>query len=250
MDGQIGKPKSLWVLGVEKATLLNNGGPSQKALIRQLYLRLFVFIPVLLVMFFLPAGTLAYWEAWIYLAILIIPIFFVFNYLLKNNPELLKRRMRMREKETAQKRIIGLSYILFLIVFLLPGFDRRWEWSEVPTIVVVVADVFVVLGYSIFVLVMKENRYASRVIEVAPEQQVISSGPYTLVRHPMYLGAMLMYLASPLALGSYWAMLPAVLFIPILVARILNEEKVLERELKGYQEYMQKVKYRLIPCLW
>jgi len=223
---------------------------SHGALRRLVYSRVSMGIPVLFAILFLPAGTLAYWEAWVYLAILLIPVFLAFRYLLKNSPELLERRMRMREKETAQKRIIGLSYVYSLIAFLLPGFDRRWDWSQVPAIVVILADVLVVLGYGIFLLVMKENRYASRIIEVEQEQQVISSGPYALVRHPMYLGVLLMYMASPLALGSYWAILPAAFVIPILVARILNEEKVLGQELKGYQEYMQKVRFRLIPGLW
>ena len=223
---------------------------SHGALRRLVYSRVSMGIPVLFAILFLPAGTLAYWEAWVYLAILLIPMFLAFRYLLKNSPELLERRMRVREKETAQKRIIGLSYVYFLIAFLLPGFDRRWDWSQVPAIVVILADVLVVLGYGIFLLVMKENRYASRIIEVEQEQQVISSGPYALVRHPMYLGVLLMYMASPLALGSYWAILPAAFVIPILVARILNEEKVLGQELKGYQEYMQKVRFRLIPGLW
>lgn len=223
---------------------------SHGALRRLVYSRVSMGIPVLFAILFLPPGTLAYWEAWVYLAILLIPMFLAFRYLLKNSPELLERRMRMREKETAQKRIIRLSYVYFLIAFVLPGFDRRWDWSQVPAIVVILADALVVLGYGTFLLVMRENRYASRIIEVEQAQQVISSGPYAVVRHPMYVGVSLMYIASPLALGSYWAVVPAALIIPILVARILNEEKVLGQELKGYQEYMQKVRFRLIPGLW
>ena len=119
-----------------------------------------------------------------------------------------------------------------------------------PALGVVAADVVVLLGYGLFILVMRENRYASRIIEVAQGQSVISSGPYAYVRHPMYVAATLMYVATPLALGSYWALIPAVLIIPILVARILNEEKVLVKELKGYPEYMQKTRYRMIPGIW
>ncbi len=212
--------------------------------------RLFVMITLLLAMFFLPAGTFAYWEAWVYLAILLIPMFLVLIYLLRNDPELLERRLRMREKEAEQKRIMKISYIYFILAFLLPGFDKRFGWSDVPVVVVIVADVLVLLGYGVFVLVLRENRYASRIIEVAQDQQVISTGPYAIVRHPMYVGAMLMYTLTPLALGSYWSMIPALILIPILLARIRNEESVLIRELKGYQEYMQKVKYRLIPGIW
>jgi protein-S-isoprenylcysteine O-methyltransferase Ste14 len=201
-------------------------------------------------MFFLPAGTFAYWEAWAYLAILFIPMFFVLRYLLKNEPELLERRMRMREKEAKQKLIIKLSYLYFLLAFLLPGFDKRFEWSNVPVVLVIAADILVLLGYGMIFLVFRENRYASRIIEVEQEQKVISSGPYAIVRHPMYLGVSIMYIFSPLALGSYWAMIPSLLIIPLLVVRIRNEESVLVRELKGYQEYLQKTKYRFFPGIW
>ena len=156
----------------------------------------------------------------------------------------------MHEKEPTQRRVILLSFVSTIVAFLLPGFDRRWSWSNVPLPVVVAAELIVVLGYGLFVLVLRENRYASRVIEVEQGQQVTRTGPYALVRHPMYLGVMLMYLASPLALGSYWALLPAAVIIPTLVARILNEEKVLQRELNGYREYMQVTKYRLFPGVW
>jgi protein-S-isoprenylcysteine O-methyltransferase Ste14 len=217
---------------------------------KMVYARLLIVIPVLLTMFFLPAGTFAYWEAWAYLAILFIPMFFVLTYLLKNEPELLERRMRMREKEAKQKLIIKLSFLYFLLAFLLPGFDKRFEWSNVPVVLVIAADILVLLGYGTFFLVLRENRYASRIIEVEQEQKVISSGPYAIVRHPMYLGISIMYIFSPLALGSYWAMIPSLLIIPLLVVRIRNEESVLMRELKGYQEYLQKTKYRLFPGIW
>ncbi len=229
---------------------MSNNQLPQGKLTKMVSVRLLVFIPLLLAMFFLPAGTFAYWEAWVYLTILLIPMFLVLIYLLKNDPELLERRMRMREKETEQKLIIKISYLYFLLAFLLPGFDKRFEWSNVPVAVVIVADILVLLGYGVFFLVLRENRYASRIIEVEQEQKVISSGPYAIVRHPMYLGVSLMYTLSPLALGSYWAMIPSLLIIPLLMARIRNEESVLGKELKEYQEYMQKTKYRLIPGIW
>ena len=158
--------------------------------------------------------------------------------------------MRTREREPEQQRIIALSAPILLLAFLIPGFDHRFGWSNVPVWGVLAADFIVLLGYGLFFLVLRENRYASRVIEVEQEQQVIRSGPYARVRHPMYLGILVFYLASPLALGSYWAMLPALLNIPILVARIRNEESVLVRDLKGYQDYMQQTRYRLIPGIW
>ena len=223
---------------------------SQGELVRMVLTRYLGAILVLSAMFFLPAGTLAYGEAWVYLAILFITMLFVLIYLFKNDPELLARRMKIREREAEQKLIIKLAYIPFLLAFVLPGFDKRFGWSNVPVGVVILADILVLLGYSIVFLVFRENRYASRVIEVEQGQTVISSGPYALVRHPMYLGSLLLYILSPLALGSYWAMLPAILIIPIIVARIRNEESVLERELTGYRAYMQKTRYRLIPGVW
>lgn len=212
--------------------------------------RFLIAIVVLAALFFLPAWTLAYWEAWLYMAILIIPMFFVGSYLLKNDPDLLERRMRMREKRAEQKLIIQLSYPLFLLAYLLPGFDHRLGWSNVPPAVVIIANSLVFLGYGLVFLVFRENRYASRIVEVDQEQEVISSGPYAIVRHPMYVGTLLMYCLSPLALGSYWAVIPAVLIVPFIIARILTEEATLAKELKGYPEYMQKVKYRLIPGIW
>ena len=140
--------------------------------------------------------------------------------------------------------------LVLLAAFLLPGFDRRLGWSSVPVAVVMLADLIVLTRYGLFVLVLKENRYASRVIEVAEKQSVITTGPYARIRHPMYLAVLSMYILSPLALGSYWAVLPALLLIFVLVARIRNEEKVLMQELEGYREYLQRVRFRLIPGIW
>ncbi|HUU06016.1 MAG TPA: isoprenylcysteine carboxylmethyltransferase family protein [Patescibacteria group bacterium] len=206
--------------------------------------------PVLAALFFLPAGTLDYWQAWTYMAILLLPMFLVVAYFLKKDPELLERRMRMKEKEPAQKIIIKLSYFIFLAAFLLPGFDRRFGWSSVPVWLVLIADIVVLAAYGRFVRVMSENRFLSRVVEVEQQQKVIDTGPYAQVRHPMYAAIIPLYLFSPLALGSFWAMIPAA-FIPlVLIARIFNEEKVLSRELAGYRKYARRVKFRLIPGVW
>lgn len=219
-------------------------------LLKTLLLRLVLGLPMITLLVILPAGTWHYWQGWMYLATLIAPMFVVFFYLLKNDPALLERRMRLREKESAQKKIIAVSYVYFLVAFVLPGLDVRYGWSQVPPLVSIVADVFVFAGYMIFVWVLRVNSFLSRIVEVAEDQKVISTGPYALVRHPMYVGVIVMYLASPVALGSYWALLPACLIIPLLAARILNEEEVLHRELAGYGEYTQKVKYRLLPGVW
>ncbi len=219
-------------------------------LVRTVIVRIVFFIAALGAMLFLPAGTFNYWQAWAYLAMLIIPMVFVLTYLIRRNPELLERRMRMREKETEQKLVIKLSILFFVTAFLIPGFDKRFGWSSVPLEVIVAADAIILAGYMVFVLVLRENRYASRIIEVEQKQKVVTTGPYAVVRHPMYSGALLMYGFSPLALGSYWGMIPNVLLLLIIVARIRNEEEVLKQELEGYMEYTQKVKYRLAPGIW
>jgi protein-S-isoprenylcysteine O-methyltransferase Ste14 len=223
---------------------------SQPELIKLVGSRLIIGIPAILLILFLPAGTFAYWEAWIYLAILLVPMSLIMFYFLKKAPELLARRMKFKEKEAEQKLIIKLSLIPFLLAFVLPGIDKRLGWSEISVPIIVAADVFVIIGYMFVFLVFKENQFASRVIEVEKGQKVIQSGPYRLVRHPMYLGSMLMYIASPLALGSYWAIIPALFIIPIYIARILNEESVLTKELEGYSEYKLKTRYHLVPGIW
>jgi protein-S-isoprenylcysteine O-methyltransferase Ste14 len=229
---------------------MNQNQLSQNGLNRMMLSRLVGAILALLIMFFLPAGTFVYWEAWMYLIVIFVPLSFVVLYLRKNNPDLLVRRMKMKEKEAEQKLIVKLSFIPFSLAFILPGLDQRFGWSTVPVWAVILAEIIVLLGYGLVFLVFRENTYASRVIEVEQGQTVIQSGPYALVRHPMYLGSLMMFIFSPLALGSYWAILPGLLTIPVLVARIINEESVLVRDLKGYPEYMKKTRNRLVPGVW
>jgi protein-S-isoprenylcysteine O-methyltransferase Ste14 len=217
---------------------------------KTIYKRLFSLIFLLGLLFFLPAGTFNFWEAWLYMSILIIPMLFVIKYLLKNDPALLERRMRMKEKESEQKIIIKLFSLFFISAYLIPGFDYRFDWSTIPMPVIIIADITVFVGYMLFVSVLKENTYASRIIEVEETQSVIETGPYSIVRHPMYSALLLMYSISPIALGSYWAMIPTVLLPVLIIVRIINEEKVLIEELEGYEQYIQKVKYRIIPGIW
>jgi protein-S-isoprenylcysteine O-methyltransferase Ste14 len=227
--------------------------PNQSAhpgLLRLVLTRALIGFLLIAALFFIPAGTSAYWQAWVFLAVLFIPMAFVLVYLLKNAPDLLERRMRMREREREQKWIVTLSFIPFVLVFLIPGFDRRFGWSNLAAGWVILADIIVLLGYGLVFLVFRENHYASRVIEVEQEQKVISSGPYAFVRHPMYSGMFLFYCFTPLALGSLWSMAVDIFFIAFFVARIRNEEKVLKRDLKGYLEYTQKTRYHLIPGIW
>ena len=199
---------------------------------------------------FLPAGSLLYWQAWIYLAVIFVPLFFAVLYLLKNDPGLLERRMKLQEKSGRQKWIVSLSSVIFFIAFLIPGLDYRYQWSEVPVLMVLAANLIVFLGYIISFLTLRENTFASRIIEVEKGQQVISSGPYSIIRHPMYAGVLLMFMFSPLALGSYWALVVMSPLPALLMFRILNEEEVLSTELPGYQEYCRKVRYRLVPYVW
>jgi len=205
---------------------------------------------VLGTIFFLPAGTFRYWQAWVYMGILLVPMFGVLVYFLKKDPGLLERRTRTTEKEKREKIILLLGWPSFLGVFLVPGFDRRFGWSTVPPALVIAADLLVLGGYLFFFRILRENRFAGRTVEVFQSQKVVSTGPYAVVRHPMYVSVLIQWMLTPIALGSYWALLPAVLLPVILIARIFDEERVLSRELDGYKEYMGRVKYRLIPGIW
>jgi protein-S-isoprenylcysteine O-methyltransferase Ste14 len=223
---------------------------SRTQLLKVVASRVLGFVVMMMLFLFLPAGTWNYWQAWAYMGLLLIPMFFVMVYLIRNDPELLERRMRLREQRSEQKRIVKISLIFFLLAYILPGFDIRFGWSNVPVWVSIVADVLILLGYWIVVRVFQVNSYASRVIEINSGQKVIDTDVYAIVRHPMYFGAILMYVLSPLALGSYWAMIPGIMIVPTLVVRILDEETALEKDLPGYIEYKQKTKYRLVPFVW
>jgi len=208
-------------------------------------------VPIFMgLMLFLPAGTLDYWQAWVYCGVVFIPAIFVVSYFLKKDPELLERRMRMREKEEKQKTIQIIGIIIFFIGFLITGLDHRYHWSNVPVYLVIAANAIVLSGYIFVFFVLRENSYASRIIEVEKGQKVITTGPYAIVRHPMYLGVLMMYIFTPLALGSYWALPFFLPLLPLLIYRLLNEEEVLLKELPGYKEYCQKTRYHLFPFIW
>jgi len=204
--------------------------------------RIALAILMFMMFFFLPAGTWNYWQAWVYMGLLLTPMFFALAYFLKKDPELLERRMRMREQRSEQRKLIKFSSVFFVLAYILPGFDRRFGWSNMALGIVIAADLCIVLGHLVVFRVMQINSFASRVIEIANEQKVIDTDLYAIVRHPMYVGAILLYCASPLALGSYWAAIPGLAIIPVLVARILDEEAALEKDLPGYLEYKKKNK--------
>jgi protein-S-isoprenylcysteine O-methyltransferase Ste14 len=221
-----------------------------KKVILAVIARMLIAVPALGLIFFGPAGTFDYWEAWTYLAVLFVPMIWMMIYFIRKDPGVLERRMRTREGREEQSILIRVMLVFFIATFLLPGFDRRFGWSDPPTWLVVLALTLVFVGYLSLFFVLRENSYASRVVEVEAGQEVISTGPYAHVRHPMYAGVLLMYGISPLALGSTWGMLPMILLPFMLAIRIRDEEKVLRDELEGYREYTQKVKWRLIPGVW
>lgn len=196
------------------------------------------------------AGTLRYWQAWVYLAALFLPMGWLVRYLLRHRPELLERRMRYREKERVQVWIVATGSACMIAGFVLPGLDHRYGWSHVPVALVALADLVVVLAYALFARVMLINPYASRVVEVEAGQQLVDTGPYRIVRHPMYLAVLFLFTATAPALGSWWALLPAAPLPLLLAARIRNEEAVLSARLPGYREYAARTTYRLIPGLW
>ncbi len=203
---------------------------------------------VLGLVLFLPAGSLRYWPAWIFWFGISALTFFIAAYFLKKSPELLARRMKLKDQENTRKPPAFLN--LFLLGYLIPGLDFRFHWSAVPVWLVIASNALVFLGYIFIIIVFKENSYASTVIQVEQEQQVITTGPYAIVRHPMYLGMLIMSLFTPLALGSYWAIIPFLLTVPWTVIRIKIEEETLLRDLPGYKDYCLKTPYRLIPSIW
>ncbi len=202
---------------------------------------------------FLSAGSLSFWQAWVYLAVFAACTVLITLYLMRYDQRLLASRVAagpVAETQRSQRIIQSLASLLFVALFIVPGLDYRLRWSSVPPVVSLVADAVVALGFFVVFLVFKENSYTSATIEVANEQQVITTGPYSVVRHPMYAGAGLMLLASPLALGSWLALPLALLLILVIVARLLDEEKFLSAQLSGYEAYRQQVPYRLVPFVW
>jgi protein-S-isoprenylcysteine O-methyltransferase Ste14 len=219
--------------------------------LRRTALRRFAGAAVMLgALFFISAGTLRYWEAWAYLATLFLPMALMVRHLLRHDPALLERRLAMREERAPQGAVQWVGSIVWLAAYVVPGLDRRFGWSSLPWGVVLLGDAAVLCGYLLFVLVMRENSYASRIVRVHEGQRVITTGPYALVRHPLYLAVVVMVAASPLALGSLWALIPAAVMPLVLVPRILDEERLLLAELAGYREYTRRVRYRLVPGLW
>jgi protein-S-isoprenylcysteine O-methyltransferase Ste14 len=222
----------------------------KKDLVKKMILR-FSFVPLFIGVFtLLPAGTFQYWQVYLYFSIIVIPMIFVLFYFLKRDPKFLERRTKGTEKVKEQKLIQLINLPVFMAAFIVPGLDRRFGWSDVPVEIIIITNIVILGGYLIIFNVFKQNSYASRIVETDKEQKVITTGLYGIVRHPMYIGVLIMYLPTPLALGSYWGLIPMALLPVALVLRILNEEKVLRENLEGYKEYCLKTRYRLIPYIW
>lgn len=201
-------------------------------------------------MFFGSAGTLRFWQGWAFMATLFIPMAFVVGYLWRYDPELLRRRLQAKEERGKQKRITWLVSAIWFGAFMIPGLDHRLGWSDVPVPLVIMSDFLVLAGYLVFFLTLRENRFASRVIRIEEGQTVITTGPYAVVRHPLYLGVSVMLVFAPLALGSWWAMIPTLTTPVFLALRIKDEEEALLEELPGYLDYTQRTTWRLIPRVW
>ena len=201
-------------------------------------------------LFFLTAGTIRYWQAWAYMVVLFGTMSLMVVYFLRNDPELLERRMKVREEREKQSTIQKVGAVFWIAVFVIPGLDQRFEWSSVPWLVVIASDVLVVAGYLYICRVFMENSYASRTIEVHEGQSVITTGPYAIVRHPMYSAVLVLMVFTPLALASYWALIPSLTLPLFLILRIRDEEALLLEELDGYRDYTEETRRRLFPGIW
>ncbi len=222
----------------------------EKKLIFQALVKFFSGVILTFILLFVPAWTFKFWQAWLFAGILFIPMLGAGLILLKKNPELLKKRLSAKEEQNEQKLVVLFSGIMFLAVFIIAGLNFRFGWIILPAWVSYAAAAVFLFGYVLYAEVLKENTYLSRTVEVQENQKVIDSGLYGVVRHPMYMSTLILFLSMPLVLGSIISFAVSLIYIPIIAKRIRNEEKVLEQGLAGYSEYKQKVKYKVIPFIW
>jgi len=216
----------------------------------QAFVKFFAGLIIISALLFISAGTLAYWQAWLFIAILFIPMFVAGIVMMIKNPSLLRKRLNAKEEQSEQKTVIALSGIMFLAAFITSGLNFRFGWIVLPDFVTYISAAFFLIAYVLYAEVMRENEYLSRTIEVQENHKVVDTGLYGIVRHPMYFTTVLLFLSMPLVLGSVISFAVMLFYFPIIVKRILNEEDVLEKGLSGYSEYKKKVKYRLIPFIW
>ncbi len=199
---------------------------------------------------FIPANSLEYWNGWLLIGLLFIPMFIAGIILMIKNPELLQKRLNAKEKENEQKWVLLFSGLMFLAGFILAGLNYRNEWIQLPNVVIIISSILFIIAYILYAEVLRENTYLSRTIEVQDNQKVIDTGLYGIVRHPMYAATILLFLTMPLVLGSIISFLIFLIYPIIIAKRIKNEEAVLEKDLKGYADYKKKVRYKLIPYIW
>ena len=199
---------------------------------------------------FIPANTINYFNAWLLMGLLFIPMFIAGIIMMIKSPDLLLRRLNIKEKEQEQKEVVLLSGLMFMIGFIVAGLNYRYGWNTVPNVIVLISSGLFILSYIMYAVVLKENTYLSRTIEVEENQKVVDTGLYGIVRHPMYSITIFLFLSMPLILGSLYSFMVFLIYPFVIIKRIKNEEKVLEKELKGYIEYKKRVKYRLIPFIW
>ena len=199
---------------------------------------------------FVPAGSFMYWQGWLMMGILFVPMIVAGFVMMKKSPNLLRKRLNVKEEQSEQKMVIMLSGIMFLTAFIVAGLNYRYGWILLPSVVVYIAAVIFLLGYGLYAEVLKENEYLSRTVEIQENQKVIDTGLYGIVRHPMYMCTFLMFLSMPLVLGSVISFFIMLVYIPIIAKRIKNEEKVLEEGLEGYSDYKKRVRFKVIPFIW
>ena len=212
--------------------------------------KFFLGVVIIGLLLFLPAGSFRYWQGWLLMGILFVPMFTAGFVLMAKNPELLRKRLNAKEEEKEQKMVVGLSALLFIAAFVVAGLNWRFQWCVLPDWAVWVAAALFLACYLLYAEVLRENTYLSRTIEVQENQKVIDTGLYGIVRHPMYMATTLLFLMIPLVLASPLSFLILLLYLPLIAKRIRNEESVLENGLEGYKEYKQSVKYRIIPFIW
>ena len=230
---------------------MQEGGKGMKqSLLVQACTKFFAGVVLVGVLLFLPAGTMAFPKGWLLMSVLFIPMFLGGLVMWRKSPELLARRLKAKEEQGEQRTVIALSGTMFLAGFLLAGLNFRFHWSELPSAIAAAACVVFLVGYGLFALVLRQNTYLSRTIQVEKGQTVVDTGLYGMVRHPMYTATLLMFLSMPLILGSWQAFLVFLTYPVLIVKRIRNEEAVLTRELQGYEAYCRKIRYRLIPYIW
>ena len=205
---------------------------------------------IICILLFIPAGTINYPNGWLFVALLFIPMFIAGVMMFLKSPELLKRRLNAKEKQNEQKIVLLVSGIMFLLAFVLAGLNFRFGWYKLPTAVIIIASIIFLLAYIMYAEVMRENEYLSRTVEVSDNQKVVDTGLYGLVRHPMYTSTIFLFLSMPLVLDSIFSFIVILVYPIIIIFRIRNEEEVLEKELIGYKEYKEKVRYKLIPYIW